>query len=132
MRRWAEIAAFEPDDRGGFIHEQTHLLPDGGSIVSSTRVSSDGMDEMIAQARMMEELAPALEAVTATLGMCSHGVLIPDAVERGELRWSINDYWAYALNARPTELVLTLWGWHEDDTFCIDWAFNPAGVLFPW
>jgi hypothetical protein len=120
---WAEIASYE---RRGDHFQKTW---GDGSIT----VSSDGMDEMIAQARVMEDCAESLAAVTATLGMCEHGIVIPYAVERGELAWSVNDYVEFAHNHRPTELTLILFGRHEErDEWCSPFAFNPAGVLYPW
>lgn len=138
MNAWREIAellAGERCDASGHFYQVSSErdLGDGTSVVSTFTVAPDGIDELIAEARVLDDCAEALAAVTATLGMCEHGIVIPYAVERGELKWSVNSYVAFARNARPTELVIMLWGFHEErEEFCAPWAFNPAGVLYPW
>jgi len=134
---WAEVAALV---QGGGHVTYTNAA---GEYVGGLWVSSDGMDEMVAQARAMEAHRDRLDALTPYLGRCEHGLDVAELMEHEGWQWSINDYYCYAHGHRDTELLFMLGGFHDHewdgifgghyrDVYCIPWAFNAAGVLYPY
>ena len=108
--RFAEILSFVPDPHGGFRQDR-----DYGWSTGSTWCSSEGMDMLVQQARIMEHWAGHFDALP--LLRCMHGL-----TQSGfELTWSINDYICEPMKD-PAHIDFMLAGWHEERC-----PLSPAG-----